>query len=192
MRALPIGLMVLGLIGIPLVGVTSPAVPVNKVVVGVLDFETSGVVVGSPEERKNLLMKDLRRNARVKLVDIGESCGLSDLKRHGYERAERYKHMYQLDMILHTHLILPIGTQTTWHAYFSLIDLHTKRVKEASIETVGMPIEHGFRGISRKLLVSQDLNRVLTAKKEASKKKRVLPPESLKRVPRRSNEGRKS
>jgi hypothetical protein len=41
MRALPIGLMVLGLMGIPVMGITSPATSISKVVIGVLDFETS-------------------------------------------------------------------------------------------------------------------------------------------------------
>jgi hypothetical protein len=52
-------------------------------------------------------MKELRRNKRAKLVDIGESCSLSDLKRNGYERAERYKDSHQLDMILHIYLTIP-------------------------------------------------------------------------------------
>ena len=41
MRVLPIGLMVWGLMGIPVMGITSPATSINKVVIGVLDFETS-------------------------------------------------------------------------------------------------------------------------------------------------------
>ncbi|MHC4488956.1 MAG: HEAT repeat domain-containing protein [Planctomycetota bacterium] len=166
MRTLLIALMVLGLMGIAPVGVTSPVSPLDKVVIGILDFETIGPAVESLEEKKKTLMKELRRNARVKLVDIHESCGLSDLKRNGYEQAERYKINYQLDMILHSHIAFPAYNEKDRHAYFSLIDLYTNKVKEVSIETVGIPIELGFRGISKKLLISKDLNRVLKAKKE--------------------------
>lgn len=161
MRALSIGLMVLALMGIALVGITSPAFPVNKVVIGILDFETSGDVEAF--EYKKALMKELRRNTRVKLVDIRESCSLSDLKRHGYEQAEQYKMNYQVDMILHTY----VGGVGSYQTYFSLIDLYSKKVKEVSIESVWTtPEDLWFRGISKKLLVSKDLNRVLKAKKE--------------------------
>lgn len=88
MKALTVGLMVFGLMGIALVGITSPGSPVNKVVIGVLDFEMSG------------------------------------------------------------------------------IDLCRKKVREASIETVEIPIDLEFRGICQKLLTSQDLNRVLREKKK--------------------------
>ena len=138
MRPLSIGLMVLGLMGVALVGITSPASPINNVVIGVLDFESRGDVLDeSLEERKRILMKELKQNTRVKLVDIRESCGLSDLKRHGYEKAERYKMNYQLDMILHVSSVEKgigsgyVGTRS----YLSLIDLYTKRVKEVSVET---------------------------------------------------------
>jgi hypothetical protein len=87
-------------------------------------------------------------------------------------------------MILHTHGIPAISTQTTRHAYFSLLDLYTKRVKEVSIETVGIPIEHGFRGISKKLLVSQDLNRVLREKKKVLAKKEATVPKEVKEIPK--------
>jgi hypothetical protein len=183
MRTLSIGLMVLGLMGIALVGVTSPASPVNKVVIGVLDFETSGDAPDLLGEKKKALMKELRRNTRVKLVSIRESCGLTDLKKHGYERAERYKKIYHLDMILHSHITFPGGSEKDWHAYFSLIDLYTNKIKEASIETVGMPIEVGFRDISKKLQISGDINRVLRAKKEALAKKEVAVRQEVKESP---------
>ena len=73
MRVLPIGLMVLGLIGIALVGVTSPVHPVNKVVAEVLDLQTSPTSVRCDEENKTTLMKELKRNKGVKLVDIVKS-----------------------------------------------------------------------------------------------------------------------
>jgi len=53
--------------------------------------------------------------------------------------------------------------------YFGLMDPYTKKVKEVSIEfRAPSPerVELEFRGISRKVLVRQDLNRVLRAKKE--------------------------
>jgi hypothetical protein len=89
MRALPIGLMVLGFMGIALVGITSPAPPVNKVVIGVLDFETSGPVSRHLGRMKKAMMKELKQNRRVRLVNIRESCGLSDLKRNGRKREEK-------------------------------------------------------------------------------------------------------
>jgi len=176
MRVLSIGLLVLGLVGIALVGITSPAPPVNKVVIGVLDFETSGIF-GAPEERKKALMKDLRRNTRVKLVDIGESCSLSDLKRNGYERAEQYKDSHQLDMILHVYIS---GYYPTNYVYLSLIDVYKKRIKEVSIgHASGAPIEFIFKGISKKLLVSKDLSRVLREKKKALGEKEAVVPKEV-------------
>jgi len=185
MKALSIGLMVLGLVGIALVGVTSPAAPVNKVVVGVLDFETSGVVVGSAEERKKLLMKDLRRNPRVKLVDIRESCSLSDLKRHGYEKARRYKNIYQLDMILHVYSIeYGAGSQYEgFRSHLSLIDLYREKVKKISIDARGIAAELAFRGISKKLPASGDINRVLREKKKVLAKKEVPIPKEVRKSP---------
>jgi len=187
MRASPVGLMVLGLLGVALVGVTSPVPPISKVVIGVLDFETSGISFSPREkhEKKEALMKELRRNARVKLVDIREFCSLSDLKRNGYEKAERYKDSHQLDMILHTYVttIYDSPSHMAWRSHFGLIDLYMKKVKGVSIETRNIPIEDGFRGISQKLLVSQDLNRVLTAKKEASEEKEGTVPREVKEGP---------
>ncbi len=168
MRVLSIGLMVLGLMGIVLVGVTSPVDPADKVVIGVLDVETTGLV-DAPEENKKAVMKDFRRNKRVKVVDIGDSCGLSDLKRNGYEQAERYRKRYQLDMILHCHRTGYLSYQS----YLSLIDLYTKKIKKVTIETTwpgGIPFYMAVRGISKRLLPSKDLNRVLRAKEKASGK----------------------
>jgi len=139
MRALPIGLTVLGLMGIVVVGVTSPATPVNKVVIGVLNFETSYSTMGVFGQKK-ALMRELRRNTRVKLVNIRESCSLSELKRNGYEKAERYKDSHQLDMILHTYRdnLAPTVALIHYGFYFSLIDLYTKKVKKVSIEVRGV------------------------------------------------------
>jgi hypothetical protein len=128
----------------------------------------------------------LRRNTRVKLVDIQESCGLSDLKRHGYERAERYRNIHQLDMILHTYRsFLSYVGESQYCFDFSLIDLNSKRVKEVSIETTHSLADLAFRGIGNKILASQDLNRVLRAKREVLKKKEVAVPPEVKESPKR-------
>jgi len=183
MRALPVGLMVLGLMGIPVMGITSPATSIDKVVIGVLDFETGDLWV--LEGGKKALMRELRRNTRVKVVDIRESSSLSDLKRHGYLRGEWFKKKYQLDMILHIFGDSP-RTSGYWKYYFSLIDLYTKRTKEVSFETPGgLSAELVFRGISRKILVSQDLNRVLRAKKQVLAKREVAVPPEVKESPKR-------
>jgi len=169
MRALPIGLLALGLMGIAPVGVPSPATSTDKIVIGVLDVERTGTA-GKTGEIKKALIKELSQNTRVKLVDIRESCNLSDLKKHGYEQADRYKNAYQLDMILHVHtsaLVLGWAYQNPWELDFSLIDLYTKKVKEVSLEINGPPDGLWLRGISRKVLVNQDLDRVLRAKKKA-------------------------
>ena len=158
-----------------------PATPIDKVVIGVLDVEAAGMQEPRLDEKKELLMKDLRRNKRVKLVDIGESCGLSDLKRNGYERAGRYKNIYQLDMILHVY----ISGYRVQNIYFNLLDLYEKKVKEVSIETDFILIDLEFRGISKKLLVSEDLNRVLRAKKEALAKKEVAVRQEVKESPKK-------
>ena len=178
-------LMVLGFMGISAVGIcggtggvqkeiiaqkrgtreiVSPATAINKVIIGVLDVETSSPADGYLEEKKKAVMRELKRNTRVKLVDIRESCSLSDLKRNGYERAVQYKMSYQLDMILHT---LMSGQYTYHQIYFSLVDLYSKKVKEVSIDIQRLPIELGIRGFSGKLLASQDINRVLRERKKS-------------------------
>ena len=191
MRALPIGLIVLGLMGIALVGATFPANPVNKVVIGVLDFEVIGPRFQAPEVRKkgkNVLMKELRRNARVKLVDISESCSVSDLKKNGYDKAERYRNNYQLDLILHVQMSGAYAGDS--RSYVTLIDLYTKRPKEVSVDADGrmaesqIAIEFVFRGICRKILDDRDLDRVLSAKKEALEKKELTVPQEVKKRPR--------
>ncbi len=73
MRVLPIGLMVLGFMGIPLVGFTSPVHLANEVVIKVLDFQIGLPSIRCIEEKKTGLMKELTRNDRVKLVEIRES-----------------------------------------------------------------------------------------------------------------------
>jgi hypothetical protein len=180
MRALPRGLIVLGLMGIALVGATFPANSINKVVIGVLDLEMTGYRFTRLEEKKQALMKELRRNTQVQLVDIRESCGLSDLKRNGYERAERYKNMYQLDMILHVH----ISGYMHYNIYFYLLDLYSKKVKEVSTDFELDMSEFMFRGISQKLLVSRDFDRVLSAKKEALEKKELTVAREVKEGPK--------
>jgi len=206
MRALPRGLMVLGVIGIAVAGIcggnegvkneiiaqeratreiaSSTSTSINKVVIGVLDVETGHTVSGDIPVNKNAVMRELKRNTRVKLVDIDESCSLSDLKRHGYTKAEKYKMDYQLDMILHTYYT-GMPSQPRCSIYFNLIDLYMKRAKEVSIETDGAQVEFALRGISRKLLVSQDLNRVLGAKKEALAKKEMAVSAEAKEIPER-------
>jgi hypothetical protein len=195
MRALPRGLMVLGFIGIAVVGfcggnegvrkeiiaqgrttreITPTATSTNKVVIGVLDFEVSGSS-GDQRYQKKALMRELKRNTRVKLVDIRESCSLSDLKRQGYERAERFKNIHQLDMILHVQYLSV--TDHLQH-YFSFINLYTKKVKKVSIELTKL-YHVRYRGISRKILLSQDLNRVLRAKKKVLGKKEVVVPREV-------------
>jgi hypothetical protein len=161
-----------------------PPTTINKVVIGVLDVETGHTVSGDIPVNKNAVMRELKRNTRVKLVDIDESCSLSDLKRHGYKKAEKYKMDYQLDMILHTYYT-GMPSQPRCSIYFNLIDLYMKRAKEVSIEAHGSLVEFELRGISRKLLVSQDLNRVLRAKKEALAKKEVAVPPEVKEIPKR-------
>ena len=73
MRVLPIGLMVLGFMGIPLVGFTSPAHLANEIAIEVLDFQIGLPSIRCIEEKKTGLMKELTRNDRVKLVEIRES-----------------------------------------------------------------------------------------------------------------------
>lgn len=192
MRTLSIRLMVLGLMGIAVAGIcgadeevrkeiiaqdkatkkiVSPATPLNKVVIGVLDFETSGPSLEPRRLKKvkKLLIKELRRNTRVKIINIRKSCGLSHLKRNGYEQAERYKVKHQLDMILHTNMSHP--RMGVFEFYFSLIDLYTKKVREVFNENHGMPFPLWVEGLSSKILISQDLDRVLKAKKKALERK---------------------
>ena len=138
-----------------------PAASIDKVVIGVLD-----VGLGRRgRKEKEALMKELRRNTRVELVDIHEVNSLSDLKKFEYLLAERYQKYYGLDMILHVY-----RTREN-DVYFSLIDLYTKKIKEVSIG-FGRGVEKGrklldFRGVSRKILVREDLNRVLREKEKA-------------------------
>jgi hypothetical protein len=74
MRALQIGLMVLGLIGTNLAGVISPVLPVNKGLAEVLDLQTNPTSVRSVEEKRTVLMKELKPNTRVKMLfDVRES-----------------------------------------------------------------------------------------------------------------------
>ena len=184
MRALPIGLIVLGLMGIALVGITSPAFPANQVVIGVLDFEMIGPRFAAPEQGKQgkkALMKELRRNTRVKLVDISESCSVSDLKKNAYEQAERYRNNYHLDMILHVQMSGAYPSDS--RSYLSLMDVYTKKVREVSTKA-DISIEFVFRGICRKILDDRDLNLVLTAKKEALEKKEVTVRREVKESPK--------
>jgi len=136
----------------------SPAISANRVVIGVLDIEASGTEE-NPHEVKQAIIGEMRQKPRVRLVDIHEACSLSDLKKNGYEKAERYKNNYQLDMILH---VDQVGSTY----YFSLIDLYAKKVKEVSIEAEGVSVENRFRGISNKVLTTAELRRTLRSKKK--------------------------
>ncbi len=130
----------------------------NKIVIGVLNIDTSGIVE-DPYEQKRALIRELRSNTRLKPVDVPETSSLSDLKKDNYKQAEKYRTKYNLDMLLH---VSQVGSTY----YFSLIDLYRKKVKEVSIDTEGVPVELKFVRISNKLLVNQYLNRVLREKRE--------------------------
>jgi hypothetical protein len=143
--------------------VVSRAAFLNKVVIGVLDFEESGPKTGRIEQIKRVVMRELNKNTRVKIINIRESCGLSDLKRKGYKQAEGYKEKYGLDMILHTHMDHP--RRRDFHFSFNLIDLYTKKRRKVYSETKTEPLGTWVLGISSKILVDEDLDRVLKAKK---------------------------
>ncbi len=152
---------------------TPPAASIDKVVIGVLDFEAIGPYGrGLLKQKKNALMKELGGNTTVKLVDIHEKPSISDLKRYGYEQAEKYKEHYQLDMILHIHYVGGYPDEY-WQYYFSFINLYTKKIKEVHLEIKegiyggSRPISLIYRGISPKVLASQDLNQVLREKRKA-------------------------
>ncbi|NIM59245.1 MAG: hypothetical protein GTO16_09935 [Candidatus Aminicenantes bacterium] len=144
------------------------ATPIDKVVIGVLDFQVGGKS-GGADKLKKALIKELGRNTTVKLVDIHEANSLSDLKKFEYLRAEQYGKYYKLDMILHTHYLGGYNLMHDSDNYFNLIDLYTKRVKEVHLELKG-PISLRYRGICSKVLVSEDLNRVLREKRKAAGK----------------------
>ena len=192
MRTLTIRLMILGLMGIAGLGIcggseevnqeiiaqeklaqtiVSRAASLNEVVIGVLDFETSGPSLPPSrlEKWKKLLIKELRRNSRVKVKNIRESCGLSDLKRNGYEQAKGYEKKYRLDMLLHTHMDHPTIAQHNFS--FSLIDLYRNKVKKVFREMERGRFVLWVEGMSSKILVDEDLDRVLEAKKKALEKK---------------------
>jgi hypothetical protein len=137
----------------------------NKVVIGVLDFETSGPSLPPSrlEKWKKLLIKELRRNSRVKVKNIRESCGLSDLKGNGYEQAKAYKKKYRLDMLLHTHMAHPRMAEHDFS--FSLIDLYGNKVKKVDRDMERGRFVLWVDGMSSKILVDKDLDRVLKAKK---------------------------
>jgi hypothetical protein len=122
-----------------------PATTIDKVVIGVLDFERGGVLSkGGGRGFKKTVMMELRRNPQVKLVDIHDSCSLSDLKRHGYLRGEWFKKKYQLDMILH---VLELKYRTH-QIYFSLIDLSEDTGQSGSRPGIESQ-ERGLGGIKR-------------------------------------------
>lgn len=156
MKALTIGLILLGFIGVAAHGMCEE---IQTVVIGVLDIETSASQDIAYDQKK-VLMKELQENSQVTIVDIHETCSFSDLKKNSYERAEQYREEYTLDMILHT-------TQDDTDYDFHLIDLYTKRVKKVSLDFEELTPATGFSRSSRKLLVNRDLNRVMRAKREA-------------------------
>lgn len=129
---------------------------VGKVVLGVLDIETAV----STYDQKRDLIQALQKEARLEVVDISETCTLSDLTKDGYARAQQYKDSYNLDMLLHTN---HIGS----NYYFNIIDLYRNRVKKVSLAFEGAATTVSFWRISQKLLSKQDYNRVVRAKKEA-------------------------
>jgi hypothetical protein len=134
----------------------------NKVVIGVLDCEVTGSKPSNLHKIKKALIKALKRNSRVKVKNIRESCSFSDLKGNGYEQANGYKEKYQLDMILHTHMD---HIRNTFHFHYSLIDLYTKKVREVSGETSHRDMGLWVKANAGEILVDEDLDRVLKAKK---------------------------
>jgi hypothetical protein len=156
MKALSIGLIILGFIGLAARGMCGE---IQTVVIGVLDIATSTSKDIAYDQKKDL-MKELQENSQVTIVDINETCSLSDLKKSRYERAEQYRDRYTLDMILHT-------TQDDMHYDFNLIDLYTKRVKKVSLDLQEVAFPSGFSKISRKLLTNRGLSHVMRAKREA-------------------------
>ena len=156
MKALSIGLIVLGFIGLAVGGTYGE---ITTVVIGVLDIEISTTEDIAYDQKKDL-MKELQKNTQLTIVDINETCSLSDLTKSRYERAGQYQEMYKLDMILHTN---QVGTDY----YFSLIDLYKKGVKKVTLHSAGVTPHMRFWRISYKLLTNHDLNRVMRAKKEA-------------------------
>lgn len=188
MKTLPIALMVWGLMGIAGLGIcggnekvkkemiaqekatkkiVSPTTSLNKVVIGVLDCKVIGSRPTNLHKIKKALIKTLRRNTQVKIINIRESCSFSDLKRNGYELAERYKMNYQLDMILHTHMD---HKRDTFLFHYSLIDLYTKKLREVYGKTSRANMGLWVKANASEILVSQDLDRVLEAKKKALEK----------------------
>jgi len=79
---------------------------------------------------------------------------------------------YRLDMILHIHAWR--AAIKAWHFDFSAIDLCTKKIREYSGETGGIPVNHWVKGLSSKIPVSEDLDRGLEAKKRASEERKEL------------------
>ena len=156
MKALSIGLIVLGFFTMAVGGIYGE---IPTVVIGVLDIKRSGAEDFAYDQKKDL-MKELQKKSQLTLVDINETCTLSDLTEGRYERAGQYQEMYKLDMILHTN---QIGAKY----YFNLIDLYKKRVKKVSLDFEGVDPEHRFWRISNKLITNQDINRVMRAKREA-------------------------
>ena len=132
----------------------------KKAIVGVLDLNAAGTAE-DPAEVKQALMEELKQSPQAKLVDIHEARSLTDLKKHGYEEAERYRTNYGLDMILHI-------SQVDWRYHFSLIDLHTRKVNQTAIESAELPIALRFKGISSKVLTSRHISRVMGKKNKDS------------------------
>lgn len=155
MKALAIGLIILGCIGMVAPGICEES---PTVVMGVLDIEMSGSQDIAYDQKK-VLMKELQKNSQLTIVDINEACSLADLQKNRYDLAGQYRAKYKLDMILQT-------TQVGTHYHFSLIDLYKKRVKKVSLNLEGVAPEIGFLGITRKILTQRDLDRVMRAKRE--------------------------
>ena len=133
----------------------------KRVVIGVLDLE-AGEAAKARQGQKKDLMEKLQRKPLVRIVDIPQYSSLSDLQKNGYEKAERYKKDYQLDMILNV-------SQSASICDISLIDLYRKKVEETSLQTEsGSVAELTFEKLCNEVLTSQYLKRVLAAKKKAA------------------------
>ena len=159
------GLLALAIVGVCAAGeeetsgTTTP--PLNTVVIGILDIDINYTSsTATAYDQKKVLIKDFQKNPRVTVVNIHDTCSLSNLIKGGYERAEQYKKQYGLDIILQTN-------QVGETYYFNLVDLYRKKVKEVSRDFEGIATEIALWRISRKLLSDQDIDRVLEAKKKA-------------------------
>lgn len=90
MGALLIGLMVLGLIGNALVGVTSAAPPINKAAIGILDFKTGPNSFRHVERKNVLVIGDIKQVLRVKKVLGSKEVVVQREAKEGVEENEDF------------------------------------------------------------------------------------------------------